>query len=77
VELIASILILIPRTTASGALLALGVMLGAVFFHLTKLGIVVMDDGGLLFTLANVVIVSSLVLLVLYRRTLPVIGSKL
>jgi hypothetical protein len=36
-----------------------------------------MDDGGLLFALANVVIISSLFLLVLYRRTLPVIGPKL
>src|SRR6188472_1144817 len=46
VELIAAILICIPRTTWLGAILALGTVTGAIFFHLTKLGIVVMDDGG-------------------------------
>jgi len=38
-ELIAGILILIPRTTVFGALLGMGVMSGAIFFHLTVLGI--------------------------------------
>src|SRR5580698_10347887 len=46
IELIASILLLIPRTTAIGAVLGLGVMSGALFFHLTRLGIVVKDDHG-------------------------------
>src|ERR1051325_10430372 len=47
VELIASVLLFFPRGVALGALLALGTMCGAVFFHLTKLGIVVQNDGGL------------------------------
>src|SRR6266513_3986628 len=51
-ELIAAILILIPATTWLGAALALAVMAGAIFSHLTVVGIVVMDDGGLLFGLA-------------------------
>ena len=51
-ELIAAILILVPATTWLGAGLALAVMAGAIFSHLTVLGIVVMDDGGLLFGLA-------------------------
>ena len=38
-ELIASILILYPRTTFIGAALGAGLMSGAIFFHLTKLGI--------------------------------------
>src|ERR1700728_3201200 len=49
VELIASILLLIPRRAWLGALLALGTMTGALISHLTVLGIVVKDDGGLLF----------------------------
>src|SRR5690349_23901197 len=49
VELIASVLILIPRTTFFGAVLGLGVMSGALFFHLTKLGIEVQGDHGQLF----------------------------
>jgi len=52
VELIASILILIPRTTLLGALLGLGTMLGAIFSHLFILGIEVKNDGGTLFILA-------------------------
>jgi uncharacterized membrane protein YphA (DoxX/SURF4 family) len=61
-ELIASILILIPATTAFGALLGLGLMSGALFFHLTKLGIVVMNDSGQLFIYALLVFVSCLIL---------------
>lgn len=68
VELIASVLILIPRTTALGAAMAIGTMSGALFFHLTTLGIEVMNDGGQLFYMAITVWVSSLVLLLVYRQ---------
>jgi uncharacterized membrane protein YphA (DoxX/SURF4 family) len=76
-ELIAAILILMPPTTWLGAGLALGVMIGAIFSHLTVLGLVVMDDGGLLFGLALSVAACSLVLLILQRRRLPLIGAYL
>ena len=69
-ELIASILILIPRTTAFGAVLALGVMGGAIFFHLTKLGIVVQGDGGQLFIYALLVFLSSAGLVIIFREQL-------
>lgn len=62
-ELIASIAILVPATTGLGALLAIGLMAGAIFSHLGKLGIVVMDDGGQLFIYALLVFISSLILL--------------
>lgn len=77
VELIASVLLFVPALTPVGALLALGTMSGAIFFHLTKLGIVVQDDGGTLFTLALVVWSSSAFILWLHRRDLPVVGGKL
>ena len=76
-ELIAAILILFPPTTWLGAGLALAVMAGAIFSHLTILGIVVMDDGGLLFGLALAVADCSAVLLFLQRRRLPLIGAYL
>ena len=76
-ELMAAILILIPRTTWIGAGLALAVMAGAIFSHLTVLGISVMDDGGLLFGLGFAVAVCSAVLLFLQRSRLPVIGAYL
>ena len=77
VELIAAILLLIPSTASIGAVLALGTITGAIFSHLTKLGIVVKDDGGLLFILAVVVFLLSGVTLLLHRKGLPVVGSYL
>src|SRR5215472_15569937 len=76
-ELIAAILILTRPTTWLGASLALAVMAGAIISHLTLLGIVVMDDGGLLFGLSLAVAACSVVLLFLQRRRLPVIGAYL
>ena len=75
-ELIAVILLLFPTTVALGAALSLGVMAGALFFHLTVLGIEVQGDGGLLFGLAVTVFVAATVLLFLYRKQLPVIGRR-
>lgn len=76
-ELIASILILIPFTTAIGALLAVGVMSGAIMAHLTKLGIVVQNDGGQLFIYALLVFISSVILVILYRNQLIKIIQKI
>ncbi len=73
-ELVAAILILVPATAAIGALLSAGVITGAIGSHLTKLGIEVQGDGGLLFTLACVVLAGSLVVLYLRRRQLPLLG---
>lgn len=72
VELIAAILLLIPKTVWLGALLSLGVMSGAIFFHLTKLGVEVQSDGGLLFGLALVTFTSSAIALYLHRNQLPI-----
>jgi uncharacterized membrane protein YphA (DoxX/SURF4 family) len=65
-ELIASILLLNNRTVAFGAALAAGMMAGAIFFHLTRLGIYVNGDP-LLFVYAVVVFVAALILLFIYR----------
>ena len=74
-ELIACILILTPRTVTLGAILAIGVISGAIVSHLTKLGIVVKDDGGLLFGLAVVVFVACAVVLWIRRAQIPVVGQ--
>jgi len=75
-ELIASILLLLPQTVVFGAVMSLGVISGAIFFHLTKLGIAVppVDDHGELFALAVVVFVCSLAVLVMHRQELPLVG---
>jgi len=67
-ELIASFLILYPKTTFFGSVLAMGLMTGALFAHLTKLGISVKNDGGQLFIYALLVLLSSVVLAVIYRN---------
>ena len=70
-ELLASILLLLPRTSVFGALLALGVMTGAIGSHLMVLGIDVQGDGGTLFALALTVTACSTVELFLRRSSLP------
>jgi uncharacterized membrane protein YphA (DoxX/SURF4 family) len=69
-ELIAAILVLMPKTTSIGAVLGIGLMGGAIFFHLTKLGLVVQDDGGLLFIYALLVFVSCTILAIIYYKDL-------
>lgn len=74
-ELVAVILLLTPRTVTLGALLALGVISGAIMSHLTRLGIVVQNDGGLLFGLALVVFAGSAGILVVRRTQVPIVGK--
>jgi hypothetical protein len=78
VELIASVLLLVPRTVAIGALLSLGTISGAIMAHLTRLGIALtpVNDNGELFALALVVFVASAMILLIHRRGIPVVGEK-
>jgi uncharacterized membrane protein YphA (DoxX/SURF4 family) len=69
-ELVASVAIFVPATTAFGALLAVGLMSGAIFSHVGKLGIVVMDDGGQLFIYSILVFLSSALLVWINRNQL-------
>jgi uncharacterized membrane protein YphA (DoxX/SURF4 family) len=81
-ELVASLLLLAglllgrPAVHAAGALLAIGVISGAIFFHLfTPLGVQVRNtdgslDGGELFALACGVWVSAAVLIAMHRDTI-------
>lgn len=66
-ELMAALLLMFPRTVWLGAGLGVGVLAGAIFFHLTKLGIEVQGDGGLLFGLALVAFFCCALLLWFYR----------
>lgn len=58
-ELMASMLILIPATVWAGSILAFGLMVGALGMHLTLLGIEVKGDGGQLFIYALVVAICA------------------
>ena len=68
VELVAAILLLMPKYTWIGAGLAMGTMAGAILSHLGKLGIEVEGDGGQLFGLAILVFLCSAILLYLHRK---------
>jgi uncharacterized membrane protein YphA (DoxX/SURF4 family) len=80
VELVCVILLLIPRTAALGAALALATIAGAIFTHLTSLGITIVDpqtgkgDGGLLFGLAVAVALASILVLAYRWRELPYVA---
>lgn len=76
VELMAAVLLLTPRFVWAGAFLALGVMTGAILSHLIVLGIEVQGDKGLLFALAVIVFVISVITLILHRSQIPVIGKR-
>ncbi|MBK9317005.1 MAG: DoxX family protein [Acidobacteria bacterium] len=79
VELIASILLFLPRNIAIGAILALGTISGAIFAHLTVLGIRMkeVNDNGELFGLAVVVFLASAVILIIRRHAIPFVGERL
>ena len=76
-ELIASILILTPKTTWLGALLTVGLMSGAILSHLTNLGIEHNNDGGLLFTSAFIVFITGAIVLYSERKNIPLIGKMI
>ncbi len=79
-ELIAGILMVIPKTAWIGATLTLGIIGGAIMMHLTQLGIEVpfegKPDGGALFITAVVVFILSAITLWLQRKNIPIIGKK-
>ena len=76
-ELFTGIGLLIPSIAATAAFVGLGLMFGAIFAHLTKLGIVVQNDGGFLFMLALVVVVCCAIVVWIRRKELPLIGRTM
>lgn len=75
-ELIAGILLLIPKTVWAGATLAIGLMAGAIFMHLTLLGIEVNGDGGVLFFTALLVFILSAIVLFFNKKDIPFLTLK-
>ena len=76
VELIASILLLVPSTVIIGALLGAGLMAGAIASHLLVIGIESQGDGGQLFMLAIIVFVCCLVIMLLHKQQAITIINK-
>jgi putative oxidoreductase len=76
-ELVASALLLLPGTVVLGAIMAAGIMLGAVATHLFILGIQVQGDHGQLFAYAVIVLFSSLALLYLHADQVSSLKTRL
>lgn len=86
-ELVAVVLLLIPRLAAVGGLAALVVMTGAIGAHVTKLGVSIDPEalgkpdleplaGPSLFVMAVVAWLSGAAVAVIRRRQLPVVGAR-
>jgi putative oxidoreductase len=69
-ELVVAVLLIFRKTSLLGAILGLGFILGAIFTHLFILGINVQNDGGLLFGMAIVVLISCIVTISLQSEKL-------
>lgn len=76
-EIVAALLVLVPRTQALGALLALGLMSGAIFFHtIGPIGIDPYGDGGGLFKEACFTWTMAALILVIRRRELITLAAR-
>lgn len=80
-ELIAAILLIIPKTAWAGGVIAVGLMVGAIGMHLTILGIEVMEDKGQLFYYALIVFLCGLYVVFsnkdkILNEVLPKISKK-
>jgi len=68
-ELVAAVMLFVPRLQVFGAALALGIMSGAIFFHIgSPLGIDPYGDGGVLFKEACATWAAAAMILVLRHR---------
>ncbi|MEM1449175.1 MAG: DoxX family protein [Planctomycetota bacterium] len=75
-ETFAVVMLLTPRLAAIGGALTVGLMSGAIFSHLTVLGIV-WDGDASLFTMAVVGLLAGTAVAWLRRRELPIVGPRL
>ena len=76
IELVAALLLLSPFA-ALGSVIVVGVMCGAIIAHVTRLGLVVNDDGGRLVGMLVVVVLCAVYVLVSRRKELPLVGDTL
>ena len=74
IELLASVLLLIPSLSWAGAIIGVVLMSGAIYFHFTPLGFEVMNDGGYLFVLALTVFFSCLTIIYIRRNQISLIS---
>lgn len=76
-ELVASVLLIVPVWSWLGSIAGVGLMSGALFFHLTSLGIEVKGDGGYLFALALIALVCCGINLLIEKKRIVLSFKKL
>jgi hypothetical protein len=76
-ELLAGLLLLWQRTSFYGALLAIGIMAGAILSHLLFLGIEILGDGGHVFVLAIIVTICSLGVIIIRLEDIKSLINRL
>ena len=76
-EMVAAVLVLVPRTRPFGGLFAMGVMTGAIFFHLfTPLGVDPYEDGAQLFKEACFTWVMAAIVVLVHRAPLLALAQQ-
>ena len=76
-EILASILVVLPWTRVWGALLAVGIMSGAIFFHtIGPIGIDPYGDGGVLFKEAILTWVLGVFIVFAHRQDLVPLAAR-
>lgn len=77
-EIVASVLVVIPRTRIWGAALSFGIISGAIFFHVfSPVGIDPFDDGAQLFKEAVAVWFASAFILVVMRNEVRAVLGRI
>lgn len=69
-ELIVGILLLFRKTSHYGSIMGMAILSGALFFHLTILGVEVQNDDGFLFSLALIAFSNCVIITWLKRKAL-------
>lgn len=77
IESSAAVLLLTNNLAHLGAILGFGNMLGAAIAHISVLGIAIRGDEGRLAIFLSVVLLSTLIVIFIRRKSLPLIGRAL
>ncbi len=75
IEGLAALMLITANIPHLGAILGFAVMIGAVFAHISVLGIDVQGDGGMMVMMLGAVIVSTGTVMYLHRKKLPFVGK--
>jgi uncharacterized membrane protein YphA (DoxX/SURF4 family) len=77
IELVTGVLILIPSTVVFGAVLGIGLMLGAIASHLLVIGIESQGDGGQLFGLAIIVLICCVIIAFMHKSQIQIYLNRI